>query len=756
MTTAAAIVCGNAAHSQIVQFSGAPIASTAPIVPADRLTIWQPGVTYNQIPSSITAASNTIPSDYTQSGYGIPNRTNIHATLTPSGGNDLSQIQTAVDAAGAAASAASPQVVLLSAGNWQVTGGTVNIRTSWTTLRGAGPGDGGTGGTFSAAAKGNSGTNGTGVVANTFSPNGTGTFLEGDGSSNNAIVALNKNGTDEFKFGSQSTWNLASDAIKDSFTCTLANYSGGISLGDCLLLDINTVDYALTYWSPRFNSPGANFVATSSGTNLTVSATGFSGTIRPGIFPNGDVLRADDAQTAGATTVPDGTVILSQTSGTTGGPGVYVTNNATTCSGTLCTCGDETREFFSRLNRSVTQMVRVVGISSSTLTFETPIHITMPVANRAQISKTNPAGNFIFGSSVENIYCFGGTGGDGGGSIIADLAAYCWIKNCEGHFADGSNMSMSGCYRCEIRDSYMHESPNPFPGGDSYACAMNFGTSDCLVENCIMDMDDKVIVMRGTGGGNVVAYNYMDDPYNGVFPMGPEAGVNAGHYTTPHMELIEGNWTNHYNGDSFWGNSIYITVLRNWCTGLRSGNYGLSSYFCWLSGVQYPYADSWNRNMCDIQNAQYNTNVVGNVFGYSGQGFISINNGTFNYAQNIWLYEELTALQPVTTVITYQIGSVQTPTGNSFDPTTIQTILRQGNWDWQTMSQRWHGIGGYVGGVNPSPPYPAIPNSYYLTGLPACFNHGGINWPWVDPNTGSTYTLPAKARFDNGTPNVIL
>jgi hypothetical protein len=39
----------------------------------------------------------------------------------------------------------------------------------------------------------------------------------------------------------------------------------------------------------------------------------------------------------------------------------------------------------------------------------------------------------------------------------------------------------------------------------------------------------------------------------------------------------------------------------------------------------------------------------------------------------------------------------------------------------------------------------------YLTSAPAFF---GTNiWPWVDPSTGTTYVLPAKARFEAGTPN---
>jgi hypothetical protein len=44
-----------------------------------------------------------------------------------------------------------------------------------------------------------------------------------------------------------------------------------------------------------------------------------------------------------------------------------------------------------------------------------------------------------------------------------------------------------------------------------------------------------------------------------------------------------------------------------------------------------------------------------------------------------------------------------------------------------------------------------LPKSLFLIDAPAFF--AGFAWPWVD-STGSTrlYTLPAKARYDAGTP----
>ncbi|HEX9532315.1 MAG TPA: hypothetical protein VGA58_06040 [bacterium] len=81
---------------------------------------------------------------------------------------------------------------------------------------------------------------------------------------------------------------------------------------------------------------------------------------------------------------------------------------------------------------------------------------------------------------------------------------------------------------------------------------------------------------------------------------------------------------------------------------------------------------------------------------------------------------------------------------NSADPLVKSTILRHGNFDYVTTSLNW----------DPATSERLIPDSLYLTRRPPFFDAGrGYAWPWVDP-TGVTklYTLPAKARFDAGTP----
>lgn len=72
---------------------------------------------------------------------------------------------------------------------------------------------------------------------------------------------------------------------------------------------------------------GADFTATASGTALTV--TSITGTIHPGTLPSAAII---------GTGIPPNTYIVSQTSGTTGGNGVYVTSASTTASSASVLC----------------------------------------------------------------------------------------------------------------------------------------------------------------------------------------------------------------------------------------------------------------------------------------------------------------------------------------------------------------------------------------------------------------------------------
>ena len=69
------------------------------------------------------------------------------------------------------------------------------------------------------------------------------------------------------------------------------------------------------------------------------------------------------------------------------------------------------------------------------------------------------------------------------------------------------------------------------------------------------------------------------------------------------------------------------------------------------------------------------------------------------------------------------------------------------------QKQSWPGLGGIGTPDSPPNPLPVLPSSLYIHQAPGFM--GTNPWPWVDPSTGATYVLPARARFDSGTPNTL-
>jgi len=400
--------------------------------------------------------------------------------------------------------------------------------------------------------------------------------------------------------------------------------------------------------------------------------------------------------------------------------------------------GGGSRRWFCRQDRSLAQMMEVTAVNGNTVTFSTPFHITFQKQYAAQLSRyANP---FVYRAGVEDLYVYGGMGGDGNGNIPVSLCAYCWVKNVESTWSVGTSIGFYATFRSVLRDSYIHETPDPNPGGGGYLTGINQGASDNLFENNVMWNGNKNIVMRASGGGNVVGYNYMDDAWGSSYPNSAEAGLNAAHFTTSHMELLEGNYAHNYHGDSYWGNSIYITVFRNQLSGLRAARPPLNTY---MYGV-YPYRDLGGRAPVDVQAYSYYTNFVGNVLGFQGQKLLSYQSSGYSYTQNTWSVQTLTGFPADGVVPMWTIGEQQTSSGWNWVSNTYSTQQRDGNWDWVSQKQLWYGIGGQSGTTKTQ----ALPNSLYLTTKPAFF--GTNPWPWVNPSNGSVTVLPAKACLAQG------
>jgi hypothetical protein len=326
----------------------------------------------------------------------------------------------------------------------------------------------------------------------------------------------------------------------------------------------------------------------------------------------------------------------------------------------------------------------------------------------------------VTNAGVENLSTYGG----GDGQVRFENAAYSWAKSVEVTQWLGEGFAVDGSFRVEIRDSYVHTGSWPEPGGAGYMISFANASSEVLIENNILIDACKEMVFRSSGAGSVVAYNYADDSWDFDTPGWVEVGLNASHMAGPHHVLFEGNYSQNIDSDYTHGNAIYLTFFRNWLSGKRRDFNDVPPTAGNIRTIGLAYGSWWD-------------SFVGNVLGrpglMSGWSYTdpsmscdaSGNNCTGNNAN--WSDNEI-----------WKLGYDPERWGMHPDLKTLSTVIRDGNYDFLTNSQRWHNTaGGFT-----------IPNSMYLTTKPAFFGSGA--WPWVDPATGTIYTLPAKARYDAG------
>ena len=92
-------------------------------------------------------------------------------------------------------------------------------------------------------------------------------------------------------------------------------------------------------------------------------------------------------------------------------------------------------------------------------------------------------------------------------------------------------------------------------------------SSEVLIENNIVSTMNKVMVVKSSGAGSVVGYNYMDNVFIGNQPEWVEVGINGSHMVGGHHVLFEGNQSNNYDSDDTHGNAFAMTIFRNHLVG---------------------------------------------------------------------------------------------------------------------------------------------------------------------------------------------
>jgi hypothetical protein len=150
--------------------------------------------------------------------------------------------------------------------------------------------------------------------------------------------------------------------------------------------------------------------------------------------------------------------------------------------------GDPSRTWFTRPDRPIGQVMEIQSVSGNTITFTTPFHIRFQTASGAQLTRFSNADNgpvvpVVRSAGLEDLYVRGGSGGQG--NIWLSNAAYSWIKNVESDYQDGASIAVDASFRCIVRDSYVHSTQKPSPGGGGYGFSLSWYSSDNLIENNI-------------------------------------------------------------------------------------------------------------------------------------------------------------------------------------------------------------------------------------------------------------------------------
>jgi hypothetical protein len=381
--------------------------------------------------------------------------------------------------------------------------------------------------------------------------------------------------------------------------------------------------------------------------------------------------------------------------------------------------------------RSRTQQIEVTAKSGNTLTLRDPLHLTFDIAQVPQVFKTvsisASAGLGTRYAGVEDLTVAGGSNDN----IELINTAYCWLRHVEsdGELVSGDStkpgvigraIQLFHAYRCVVRDSYVHHARRIVNGGGAYGIAVEDGSSANLVENNIFVWLNKPVVMNVSGGGNVVAYNYVDNAMIAGTAW-QESAIDGCHQAFSHSDLFEGNWTPNIGSDSTHGSAGFHVFFRNYATGRNSMPYDIGS------GTGLP-----NQNM-----RAAGADALSREHSFLGNVLMAVNTGYGTY------YEAIPSSHPTGSPV-YRLGdNGNGGSGGVWDAgQALSFPFRHGNWDSVTNGVVWDSA--YSNHT--------LPPSLYLTAKPAFF--GSYPWPWVDPTAATRVNvLPAKARYDAGTPN---
>ena len=214
------------------------------------------------------------------------------------------------------------------------------------------------------------------------------------------------------------------------------------------------------------------------------------------------------------------------------------------------------------LNRTVGQIVRIIGKTDTSLTLNHPLRLDYPLYRRPVIQKMEPVRN-------SGIRCLNITREDATSAqthtIYFNKAYNCFASGLVMQKANFAHIAISYSSHISVEGSYFLDAHNYGEGGKGYGVLCQLTSGDCLIENNVFEHLRHSMLLQLGANGNVFGYNYSIDPYWDQAPLPQDAAgdmVLHGYY--PYANLFEGNIGNNIVIDDSHGiNGPHNLFFRN-------------------------------------------------------------------------------------------------------------------------------------------------------------------------------------------------
>lgn len=204
------------------------------------------------------------------------------------------------------------------------------------------------------------------------------------------------------------------------------------------------------------------------------------------------------------------------------------------------------------------QIVRVTKVDHNTVSFDTPLRLTLKSSLNPRVRQIKPIEN----AGIENLTVY--RADNLNDNIIGiEAAVNSWVRGSETINATRSHIWINYSRFITIESNHTHRAQHFGGGGQGYGIVTGNVAVDCLIQDNILHQFRHSLMTKAGSNGNVFAYNYSFDRRREPVgaPLLCDISIH-GHYS--HHNLFEGNVVEHAVFADFWGpTGPRTTMFRN-------------------------------------------------------------------------------------------------------------------------------------------------------------------------------------------------